>query len=174
MTGPEIDAKPGGSEAWGESHGRWRRLAVVLLRGERANHTLCPTELVHEAWLRLSSGTGAGPDDADRVAARAMRNALVDHARARRADKRDAGRTSALEFDPPANAETRGFDAFQLAFERLEHMDPDLARLLRMRFEVGLTVEATAEALGVSARTIKRETRAGRAWLRQALAELHG
>ena len=180
MMEPEFDGRLNGAGAQRDSHEgwegweRWRRLAVHLLRGERANHTLCPTELVHEAWLRLSCGEGdAKNGHGDRVAARAMRNALVDHARARRADKRDAERTSALECDPPADAETRGFDAFRIAFERLERMDPDLVRLLRLRFEEELTVEATAAALGVSPRTIKRETRAARAWLRQALTELY-
>ena len=100
-----------------------------------------------------------------------MRNALIDHARARGADKRDGARTSALDIDPPAAAETRGLGAVQEAFERLERMDPDLARLLRLRFEVGLTVEATATTLGLSVRTVKRETRAARAWLWQALDE---
>lgn len=169
MTGPEIDRKSEPTALGSTSYGRWRRLAARLLRGERRQHTLQPTELVHEAWLRLSGPSGEPRPSSEALALRAMQHALIDHARARRAALRDVDRTVALELEPRADEDTGGADAFRAAFERLEAMDPELARLLRLRFERGGSVEAVAQALGTSPRTVKRETRAARAWLRQAL-----
>lgn len=155
-----------------------RALADRQMRGERGNHTLQPTALVNEAYLRLS-----GMDRIDwqdrahfvRMAARIMREILVDHARRRDAAKRDGGhRVTLTGLDLPAeegNVDVMGLDA---ALTRLEQLDPDKARVVELRYFGGLTIEETAEAMGSSPATVKRHWQAARAWLFNALDDSTG
>jgi RNA polymerase sigma factor (TIGR02999 family) len=146
-----------------------------MLAGERNGHTLGPTALTHEVWLRLRSSRNAGELDHGEfvgLAAQAMRRILVEHARRRRSQKRggEARRTTlsgkALAAEP---------EEFVLGMEEalaaLQALDPELARLVELRFHAGLSVEETAAALGGSARTIKRRWRFARAWLHRWMEE---
>jgi RNA polymerase sigma-70 factor, ECF subfamily len=152
-----------------ELHGIARR----HLRGERAGHTLQTTALVHEACLRLM-----GPSPVDwqgrvhfyAVAARVMRRLLVDHARSRRGPRR-GGEGPRLPLDGAAAPE-RGQDLVELddALERLAALDPRKSRIVELRYFGGLSVDETAEVLGVSAITIKREWPRIKAWLYRELA----
>ena len=152
-----------------------RALADRQLRGERASHTLQPTALVNEAYLRLS-----GLDRIDwqdrahfvRMAARLMREILVDHARRRSAAKRDGGhRVTLTDLDVPAEEPAMDVVALDAALARLELLDPDKARLVELRYFGGLTIEETAEAMSLSPATVKRHWQAARAWLFDALGD---
>ena len=147
-----------------------RRLAASYLRRERAGHTLQPTALVHEAYLRMIDQTQAHWQNRAHffgVAAQMMRRILVDHARAQQAEKR-GGEFQKLSLDE--NIDVSGQRADELvalddALERLAEIDPKKSRVVELRFFGGLSVEETAEVLGVSAPTIKREWRMAKAWL---------
>jgi RNA polymerase sigma factor (TIGR02999 family) len=152
-----------------------RALASRYLRSERPGHTLQPTALVHEAYLRLVGQNVAWQNRAHffGIAAQMMRRVLVDHARRKKAGKRDAG---ALHVElKAADAGEEAFDrdaellAVDRALERLESLDPRQARIVELRFFGGLTVEETAEVAGISSATVKREFRTARAWLRHEL-----
>jgi RNA polymerase sigma factor (TIGR02999 family) len=139
---------------------------------ERAEHTLQPTELVHEAWLRLiksgSLGDSARPEFMA-MAATAMRRILIEHARMRSADKRSRQRSRSLEFDPvdPGPADyLLALDEHLLA---LGEQDESLGRIVELRFFAGLNVEETAEAMQISTRTVKRGWRLARAWLQSKI-----
>ena len=152
-----------------------RALADRQLRGERANHTLQPTALVNEAYLRLSGLERMDFQDRShfvRMAARVMREVLVDHARRRQADKRDGGHRVTLTGLDVAE-EAGNVDALALdgALTRLEQIDPDKARVVELRYFGGLTIEETAEAMGSSPATVKRHWQSARAWLFDALAD---
>lgn len=154
-------------------HDELRRQAGRYMRRERRSHTLQPTGLVHEAYLRL-----AGSPDLDwhsrahffAIAARVMRQVLVDHARRRRAAKRE-GLHVALEDADAAAAPPEVLD-LENALRELAVLDPQQARVVELRFFGGLDVEETADVMGVSARTVKREWQTARAWLQHRL--LHG
>lgn len=152
-----------------------RRIAQRQFRHERGDHTLQATGLVHEAYARLV-GQRAVPA-ADRgqffaIAARMMRRVLVDHARARRANKRGGGQTPITLDDEHEPAADGAVDLVRLdeALAALAALDPEQARLVELRYFAGLTIEATAEVLGVSAATVKREWTTAKAWLRRELA----
>jgi len=151
-----------------------RRMARGQLRGERANHTLQPTALVHEAYLRLVDARDLGWESRAHffgIAARAMRQILVDHARRRNADKR-GGAWTRVTLDSGVAAEA-GADADVLdlhdALERLAASDADLARLVELRFFGGLTVDEAGEAMGVSPRKAAKDWAVARLWLRREL-----
>ena len=151
-----------------------RRIAARHLRRERAGHSLQPTGLVHEAYLRLVAAPG--PEWQDRthffgVSARLMRQILVDHARARGAAKRGgAARRVALTDDvEPAAARDLDLLALDEALGRLEEIDPIQGRVVELRYFTGLSIEETAEVLGKSPATVNREWRMARAWLRREL-----
>lgn len=152
-----------------------RRVADRHLRRERSDHTLQPTALVHEAYLRL---TGAErPAWRDRlhffaVAAQVMRRILVDHARARRAEKRGGG-ARLLPLDDGAAGAERAVELVALddALEALAKVDPRKARIIELHYFAGLTVAETAEVLGRSVSTVVLEARLARAWLVSALRE---
>lgn len=152
-----------------------RRLAAYHLRVERDGHTLQPTALVHEAYIRLCPGSPASFENRAHflaLASRVMRNILIDHARARRTDKR-AVQAALVELDEAlAIAASQSVDLLALdeALERLSTLDPDLCRVVELRCFGGLTVPEMAEVLGVSTSTVDREWAAARVWLRQALA----
>ncbi len=151
-----------------------RRLAGRRMAKEARDHTLQPTALVHEAWLRL-----AGRDEGFRnrahffgAAALAMRAILVDHARRRRTDKHGGGASPLpLSKVEPADG-SAPVDALALgeALERLEVVGRDKAAALHMRLLLGMTVEETAEALGVSAPKVKKDVAFAKAWLKRELS----
>jgi RNA polymerase sigma factor (TIGR02999 family) len=154
-----------------------RRIARGYLRHERQSHTLQPTVLVHEAYLKL---VGARVDWRDRahfygVAARLMRQILVDHARKRQAAKRggSARRVSLAEADAKAAPEL-DLLAMDDALQRLAERDPDQGRIVELRYFGGLTIEETAEVLGRSPAAIKRDWSMARAWLRRELSAESG
>lgn len=162
-------------------YGELRELAGSILQGERAGHTLQPTALVHEAWVRLTGySDGDGPRSwNDRrhfvhAAARAMRHVLVDHARKRNAVKR--GRR--VEIDPGivedllGAYEERSADVVEMheALERLCTFDEELAELVELRFFAGLNLPETAQALDCSISHVQRRWRLARAWLLRDLA----
>jgi RNA polymerase sigma factor (TIGR02999 family) len=154
-----------------------RRIAASCLRRERPGHTLQATALVHEAYLRLLKDHDLSFQNRAHflgIAARAMRQILVEHARARDAEKR-GGERHRITLDE-AIAATGGQEvdvlAIHEALERLAVLDAQHARLVELRFFGGLTNEEAAEALGVSVATIKRTWAAARAWLfRELTAE---
>lgn len=176
--GPESTAL-GSGELEGVLYGELRGLARRYLVGERANHTLAPTELVHEAWLRLARARGLSSEDRSRfrrLAARTMRRVLVDHARARLADRRRADRQVPLLEEPALELEWGAeLEPLDRSLEALQAVDERLAQVVELRFFGGLSVEETAQTLGISARTVKREWRLARAWLhRRVQGELDG
>jgi RNA polymerase sigma factor (TIGR02999 family) len=152
-----------------------RRLAAWQMRSERSNHTLQPTALVHEAFLRLTDSAALEWESRAHffaAAARVMRNVLVDHARARAADKRGGGQTRCTLDEAGLAASTPlavDVVAVHEALGRLEALDPKLARIVEMRFFAGMTVPEIAEVVGSSRATIEREWATARAWLRTAL-----
>jgi RNA polymerase sigma-70 factor (ECF subfamily) len=147
-----------------------RRLAAHYLRGERADHTLQPTALVHEAYIRL---TGLHEVDWQSrshffaTAATVMRRILVDHARAQNANKREGCRDAvsleeALVVSPARSAQLIALDD---ALDRLAKLDLRRSKIVELRFFGGLSEEETGEVLGISARTVKRDWRVAKAWL---------
>ncbi len=150
-----------------------RSLASRYLAGERPGHTLQPTALVHEAFLRLAgkSGVPAGRSEFIALAATSMRRVLVDHARARRAAKRGGERQRiALDAASPSDERTEvDLLALDESLERLAGLDQRQARIVELRFFGGLGVEAVAAVLGVSPRTVEADWRMARAWLRREL-----
>ncbi len=158
-----------------EVYDELRTVAAALFRSERANHTLQPTALVHEAFVRLAGAAALSFTDRAHffgVAARAMRQVLVDHARARLAAKRGSGVTPITLAGLDAQAEPVTVDvlAVHQALERLAELDPELVALVELRFFAGCSIEETAAALGVSAATVKRDWVAARAFLARELA----
>ncbi len=151
-----------------------RVIAASQLRREAPGHTLEPTALVHEAFLRLVDQREGFRNRSHfyGVAAQAMRRILVDYARRRRALKRDGGVRITLPenigTDTDAAEEVLAVDE---ALGRLEAMDPRLARVVELRFFAGLSVEETAGVLEISAATVKRDWAAARAWLQRELGD---
>lgn len=150
-----------------------RRIARARLRDERAGHSLAPTELVHEAYFRLVRLERI--DWRSRahflaVASRAMRQVLLDHADRRDADKRGGGmRAVTLERVPLAHDDMQETSALCEALTRLEELEPRQARVVECRFFGGLSLQETAEALGVSEATVSRDWTVARAWLHAQL-----
>jgi RNA polymerase sigma factor (TIGR02999 family) len=154
-----------------------RLRAAQYLQAERTGHTLQPTALVHELYLRLVQQDHADWKDRAHflaVAAQLMRRILVDYARARAAAKRDgmATRIEIAGFELSGEApRTEEILAVDEALDRLAELDPQQTRVVELRYFAGLTIEETAEALGISARTVKREWAMASAWLRNELLE---
>ena len=156
-------------------YGELRRLARHYLHGERPGHTLQPTALVHEAFLRLMGQERANWEHRGQfigVAARLMRRILVDYARQRRAGKR-AGAVVALEEErlgsPGGLDRTDEILAVEEALCRLVERDPQQGRIVELRYFGGLSVDETAECLDISPRTVKRDWAMAKAWLRAEL-----
>ncbi len=151
-----------------------RAAARRQLAGERSDHTLQPTALVNEAYMRLSGLRRIDWHDRVhfvRVAAQIMREILVDHARRHGAVKRDGGeRIPLTEVDLAASGADIDVAALDVALTRLEAIDPLRAQLVELRYFGGLTIEETADALGISPATTKRHWQVARAWLYEALA----
>jgi RNA polymerase sigma factor (TIGR02999 family) len=152
-----------------------KQLARHRLSEERAGHTLQPTALVHEAWLKMAQGEPV--DWRDRihfiaVAARAMRQILVDAGRRRSAVKRDASNLTTVQLqaqaESPQTVEILDLDG---ALIELEQLDPGQAKVVELRYFGGLTIEETAALLDLSVATVNRDWRAARAWLFLKLSE---
>ena len=151
-----------------------RRLAVRYLRRERANHTLQPTALVNEAYLRLVDQQKVDWQNRAQfygLAARLMRNILVDHARRRQAAKRGGQPFQiSVEIDSQAAvAPEFEFIALHEAMERLALIDQQKARIVELRFFGGLSIEETAAILEIGHATVERDWKFARAWLRREL-----
>jgi RNA polymerase sigma factor (TIGR02999 family) len=150
-----------------------RAIARRQLAGDRAGHTLMPTDLVHEAFLKLTDGKL--PESSDRahffaIAARAMRQVLVDHERHRRADKRDGGeRITLSSIDPPDPNQNVDLLALDQALHALEKVDERKARVIELRAFGGLDFDEIAIVLSISRATLARDFRTARAWLYRAL-----
>lgn len=154
-----------------------RRLAKSYLRRERLNHTLQPTELVHEAYLRLVDQQRVSWENRAQffgMAATLMRHILVDHARERRAAKRQ-GKDYALSLSQ-ADRFSRQPDVNLLALDDalkdLVAIKPQHSRIVELRFFGGLTIEETAAVLGISHATVEREWSFARAWLRREISRV--
>ena len=153
-----------------------RKLAAAKMHFERGNHTLQPTALVHEAYIRLADQPESVWKDRSRIlglAAHAMRNVLVDYARAHSTGKRGAGAVQVtLEEGLTASSGTL-VDVLVVdeALSRLAEFDARQARVLELHFFAGLSFEEIAAELSVSTRTIKRDWTMARAWLHQQLAQ---
>ena len=152
-----------------------RRRAQAQMRQERAGHTLQPTALVHEAFLRLVDQKAIDWKDRAHffgVAARAMREVLVDHARRRGAGKRGGGEPRLTLGGAATVATEQNFDilAFDLALERLTALDERQGRLVELRVFGGLTIEEAAKVLDCSHATVSREWRHAEAWLHREMA----
>lgn len=156
-----------------------RRIAHRRMRSERSDHTFCTTALVHEAYLELV--------DLDRVdwqnrrhffalAARVMRNVLVDYAVKRNAQKRGGNRDRVplKEWDGAQDVVFDDVLAVHQALEQLEAIDERQVRVVECRFFAGLTIEETSDALGISSSTVGRDWRMARAWLNRELTAEEG
>ena len=152
-----------------------RAMAGGLFRGQRTDHTLQPTALVHEAYVRLVAHTSTEWEDRRHffaVAATAMRQILADHARRKRAEKRGGGRARVsldAAVTPPAEP-TLDLVVLDDALAKLCEVDPRKLRVVELRFFGGLTVDQVADVLGISKTTAESDWRAARAWLRAELA----
>lgn len=191
----EAHAVTGLLQAWGAGddsaldalfpivYGELRQRAGKVLGRERAGHTLQPTALVHEAYLRLVDQKRVrweGRAQFFAIAARVMRRVLVDHARSRLAGKRGGGARhvtlidARLDLDAASAAGDAG-DAVDLlalddALERLAAFDPRKARLVELRYFAGLSIPEAAEAIGVSQATVIRDWNVARRWLHRELS----
>jgi len=182
LMGDSRDGSPSVSEpafldlVYDELH----RLASSLLRHERPAHTLQTSALVNEAFLRLSAAHSLRVEDRQhflRIAARSMRQILVDYARSRHTQKRDGLARVDLEdcrAELISTERTEDFLALDAALDRLAKMDARQAQIVELRFFAGLSVEETAENLGISEKTVKRDWSVARAWLRGAIEGSHG
>ena len=152
-----------------------RKIAAARMRMERGNHTLQPTALVLEAYIRLAHQPQSAWQDRGRIfglAARAMRHILVDHARAHSAGKRGAGAVQITLDERVAASSNALVDVLVLdeALTTLATFDSRQARVLELHFFAGLTFEEIADQLDVSPRTVKRDSSMACAWLRRQLA----
>lgn len=157
-------------------YGDLERIARRHLFKERSDHTLNTQALVHESYLNLVDGAQVRWKDRSHffaMASRAMRHILIDHARRKRALKR-GGDQIAVTLSDEAGTDIRTLDrlvALEEALSALEERDERLARVVECKFFAGLKSQETADALGISLRTVERDWRRARAYLRQALGE---
>jgi RNA polymerase sigma factor (TIGR02999 family) len=157
-------------------YGELKGIADALFRSQRPSHTLQPTALVHEAWVKMARHQGAWQDRAHflAVAARAMRQVLVNHGRDRNAQKRGGGRAreriTVVEPAAPGGEDPIDVLALDEALARLERLDERQARIAELRFFAGLTTREAAEALGIAPRTVELDWKMAKeqlaAWLR--------
>ncbi len=154
-----------------------RSRAEGYLRKERSGHTLQPTALVNEAYLKLVDQTRVKWQNRTHfyaVASRAMREVLVDYARRHRAGKRGSGETRVAFEEGMMATPEKSLDllALDMALDRLARLDERQSRLVEMRVFAGLTIDETAEALGISAATVSREWKHAETWLHREIAGL--
>ena len=150
------------------------RIAARHLRRERPGHTLQPTALVNEAFLRLAQRPGKRWNDRTHffaVAARIVRNVLVDHARAREASKRGSGAFTVLLTDAIAQVPAPEVNLLDLdtALRELEQLDPQHSRIVELRYFAGLSIEETAAVVGVSESSVKRDWVLAKTWIRRRM-----
>ncbi len=156
-----------------------KRLAGSYLRRERPDHTLQSAALVNEAYLRLVDQTQTRWQNKAHfygIAAQMMRRILADHARGHNAAKRGAGMPELELNEAMAQAQSRSVDVIDLeeALQKLEKLDPQQGKIVELRFFSGLSIEDTANVLGISPATVKRDWAAARAWLfREVAAARH-
>ncbi len=172
MHGRPADGTPELSQAL---YQELRAIAASYMQRERAGHTLQPTALVNEAYIRLAGfhSQWQGKTHFLSMAATTMRRILVEHARQRLAGKRGSGATKVtLDDDVHADPGAWSFDVLALdaALEDLAQLSERQARTVELRYFAGLSVEETAVELAVSPRTVNNETRVALAWLRKSLA----
>jgi len=169
-----VDRRAAGERIFQIAYEELRQVAGGLMRRERADHTLQPTALVHEAYLRLAGGTRLEWQNRAHffgIAARAMRQLLVEHARRRGAEKR-GGDLQRVTLDSRLGvAAVNEFEILELedALNRLARMDERMARIVELRFFGGLTAEETAHVLDVSRRTVTEDWRVAKMWLAHEL-----
>ena len=157
-------------------YGELRRLARKYMRAERVNHTLQPTALVNEAYMRLMSEQGTSWQNRAHffaTAAQLMHHILVDHARARKAAKRGGIQHQVTLSEGLVSAENRSVDVLALheALEKLATLDERQARVVELHFFGGLTFAEIAYVLDASDRTVKRDWEMARAWLRLQMSK---
>ena len=152
-----------------------QRLARRAMQSERRDHTLQPTALVHEAFLRLADNNAIEWEDRKHfflIAAQTMRRILVDHARSVRAAKRSGGHRIDLTSNVAVTEENaHDILAVDQALARLDTVDSRKRQIVELRYFVGLNVDETASILGINPRTVKRDWHLARAWLHSQLAE---
>ncbi|MEM1448598.1 MAG: ECF-type sigma factor [Planctomycetota bacterium] len=158
-------------------HAELRSIAARQLASERKGHTLQPTALVHEAYVRLVQGARAEWDGKGAFlsyASTAMRRVLLEHARARLADRRGGGgaRVTLFEVASPLEDEPEAVVALDEALVAFAEIDAQGARIVELRWFGGLSVAEVAALLGVSDRTVERSWRAARAWLARRVSEV--
>jgi RNA polymerase sigma factor (TIGR02999 family) len=188
QTDPERVSRLIGQAARGEAcaaqellplvYGQLQELARCRMAGERSDHTLQATALVHEAYLRLVGNRDvpwSGKAEFFAAAAEAMRRILIDHARAWGGKKRSGRRRAPLNvLDLAAPGQFEEILSLDDAVSRLEGVSTDLAAVVRLRFYAGLSVQETADALGVTPRTVERRWAGARAWLFRELGYASG
>jgi RNA polymerase sigma factor (TIGR02999 family) len=154
-----------------------RRLAATRMAREQPGHTLQATALVHEAWLRLGDGVFANRAHFFASASEAMRRILVERARRKQREKRGGGAehvdVAEVEIAAPLGNEEESL-AVNEALDRLAAQDARKAEVVKLRYFVGFSFEQTAEVLGISVPTAKRDWAYARAWLHQEIGENHG
>ena len=171
---PKAGGREGLDQLMPQVYDDLRRLAASFLRRERKDHTLQPTALVNEVYLRLVDQRVVSLEDRPRffgLAAQMMRRILVNHAQARRAEKRGGGATR-ITLDPShAVSEDRTLEVLAVdeALQKLAAFDAVKAQLVELRMFAGLTMEEAATVLGKSKPTLEREWRIARAWLHKEL-----
>jgi RNA polymerase sigma factor (TIGR02999 family) len=156
-------------------YGELRQIADAYLRHERSDHTLQPTALVHEAWMRLVRQDQKRFEHRKQfygLAAQVMRRILVDHARAARADKRGGGARITTLTDGVADAEPQVVELLALdeALSTLERVSPRQAQVIELRYFGGLNVDEIADVLNVSPATVSRDQRTAEAWLSHTMS----
>ena len=156
-------------------YGELRAIACRLLAGDAASVRLQPTELVHEAAVRVLRLDRMEWNDRAHLlatAATVMRQALLDEVRKFRADKRQAPAVMTTLVDPGLATIDLDIERLDRSLQRLNEVSPDRARLVELRFFVGLTIEQTADVLGSSSATVKRQWDAARGWLLRDLTRI--
>jgi RNA polymerase sigma factor (TIGR02999 family) len=172
----DIDHRKAADQLFEVAYAELRKLASGLMRGERSDHTLQSTALVHEAYLRLVDGTRVEWQNRAHffgIAARAMRQILVDHARRRAAAKRGGGwhkitLDDALGLEAPSDVEVLDLEA---ALTRLAEMHERMARIVELRIFGGLKVVEIAHVIGLSRQTVHDDWRVAKMWINRELAE---
>jgi RNA polymerase sigma-70 factor (ECF subfamily) len=160
-------------------YGQLRRIAGAQMGHERPGHTLQATAVVHEAYLRLAGGQDGGQEIPWQnrahffaIAAKTMRQVLLDYSRQRHAGKRGGEGARKVELDAEllvGDDRLEDVVVVDEALGRLSELDPQQGQIVEMRFFAGLNVEETAEVLGISPSTVKREWRIARAWLQREM-----
>jgi len=167
--------RPRAEDVMPDVYNELRRLAASYLRREQPGRTLQATALVHEAYIRLVEAGGPWTDRNHflGIAARSMRQILVDSARRRGAQKRWGGMVRVSLTDTLASSahDEAMLPALDDALSRLEALDPEQVRIVELRYFAGLSIEESAEALGISPATLKRRWALARAWLFRELSD---